>query len=286
MPAGPLLMEVVATILSVICAALVLVVLAMRRRLMRVDRALDRMTMQLEHLQGAFHRFVPQDVVEDIIHRGVATRGERREVTVLFADLVGFTALSERVEPETVVRVLNGYFQTVTRAIASHNGFVSKFMGDGLMAIFGAPEPNPWQAMDGVHAALAMRDALRRYNLELSAAGHPELAISVGLHRGEVIAGVIGSAELVEYTVIGDTVNTAARIESLTRRHACDILISESVREKLDARFRVEERPPTEVKGKQEAVATWAVVAFTAPAHGFASPLPDGGVSPARSAIE
>lgn len=114
----------------------------------RLALAWGRASQQLETLQQAFHRFTPQDVVEDIIRSGVSTRGERLEATILFADLVGFTAMSERMEPEVVVRVLNGYFQRMTQAISSNKGHVGKFIGDGILAMFGAPEPNPWHPQD------------------------------------------------------------------------------------------------------------------------------------------
>ncbi len=139
------------------------------RAFRRLSDAFDSAAVELEHLQRAFHRFVPPDVVEGIIQRGVQNSGERRPVTVLFADLVGFTALSERTEPEVVVRLLNGYFQAMASAIAEHGGYVAKFMGDGILALFGAPERNPWQARDAVDAALAMRAAMARYNAELAA---------------------------------------------------------------------------------------------------------------------
>lgn len=229
---------------------------AARRRL---TGALDNATARLEHLQRAFHRFAPRDVVEGIIQRGVRTSGERRLVTVLFADLVGFTALSERSEPERVVRLLNGYFQAMATAIAEHNGYVSKFMGDGILALFGAPEPDPWHALDAVEAALAMRASMERYNAEIAADGFPPLRLSIGVHCGPVVAGIFGSSELVEYTAIGDVVNTTARIEALTRRMDADILISADVRATLDGRYSLREMPAAEVKGKSEPIVTYAV---------------------------
>lgn len=253
---------------ALLLASLALAALALtawrrtKQRLKMSRRAYSAASKQLEQLQNAFHRFAPQDVVEDIIQRGVSTRGERREVTVLFADLVGFTALSESLEPETVVQVLNGYFQRMTSAISAHNGHVGKFIGDGIMATFGAPEPNPWQAQDAVRAALAMRAALAAYNERLVEQGQPELVLGIGIHRGPVVAGLLGSSELMEYTVIGDVVNTASRIEGLTRRHDTDILISEGVRAALDERFELREMPALDVKGKAKPIATWSVVAF------------------------
>lgn len=226
----------------------------------RLSAAFDTAAEELEHLQRAFHRFVPRDVVEGVIQRGVHTSGERRMVTVLFADLVGFTALSERSEPEVVVRLLNGYFQAMASAISGRNGYVSKFLGDGILALFGAPDYNPWQALDAVEAALAMRAAMADYNAEIAAEGHAPLRLSVGVHRGPAVVGILGSAELVEFTAIGDTVNTAARVEALTRQFAVDILISADVRADLDERYMLRAMPPAEVKGKAEPLATFAVV--------------------------
>lgn len=230
-----------------------------RAQLRRLEGAFESASGQLEVLQNAFHQFVPHRVVDDIIHRGVSIRGERREVTVMFADLVGFTSMSEKMDPEQVVHILNGYFQAMSQAISRHNGHVAKFIGDGIMAIFGAPEPNPWHGMDGVRAALGMREALVVYNEKIAVEGHPPIKVSIGLHSGSVVAGVLGSAELVEYTVIGDVVNTAARVEGLTRTHGVDILITTAVQQTLDARFRLRELPAFEVKGKAEKVSTFAV---------------------------
>lgn len=230
-----------------------------RRRAAKLEHALDVASHQLEHLQTAFHRFAPQEVVEDIIRKGVSVRGERREVTVMFADLVGFTAMSEQMDPAALVQVLNGYFEAMSRAITANRGHVSKFIGDGILALFGAPDPNPWQAIDAVAAAVAMRAALADYNVALEAKGLPRLGIGIGLHVGPVIAGVVGSHDLIEYTVIGDTVNTAARIESLTRKAGTSILLSDAVKLKLDQRWPLRACEPMAVKGKTEPVLTWAL---------------------------
>jgi adenylate cyclase len=250
---------IVAALAAVVAAGLAWRLRDRELHLRRLGRAWRQAAAQLETLQQAFHRFTPQDVVEDILRRGVSARGERREATILFADLVGFTSMSEAMEPETVVRVLNGYFQAMTTAISEHRGHVGKFIGDGILAFFGVPEPNPWQRQDGVRAALAMREALIRYNEELAREGLPALKVGIGLHVGPVVAGVIGSSELIEYTAIGDVVNTASRIEGLCRKFAADILVSDAVAAGLDERFRLEKLPPAEVKGKSEAVQVFAV---------------------------
>jgi class 3 adenylate cyclase len=257
-------MLIAAVIVAVIASALALGFASAwwrrARAFRRLSDAFDSAAVELEHLQRAFHRFVPPDVVEGIIQRGVHNSGERRAVTVLFADLVGFTALSERTEPEVVVRLLNGYFQAMASAIAEHGGYVAKFMGDGILALFGAPERNPWHARDAVEAALAMRAAMARYNAELAADGHAPLRLGIGVHTGAAVVGILGSAELVEYTAIGDVVNTAARIEALTRRFGVDLLVSAEVCEQLHARYELQEMPPADVKGKSGAIVTFAVL--------------------------
>jgi adenylate cyclase len=219
-------------------------------------------TKSLEQLQLSFGCFAPREVVERVIVSGVSTSAEKKTVTVLFADIIGFTALSEGMEPTLLVQILNGYFARMSRAIAEHRGHVSKFIGDGILALFGALEPNPWQADDAVRAALAMRAALKEYNEDLALAGQPTLRVGIGLHRGIVVAGVIGSEELVEFTAIGNTVNLASRVEHLTRRHAADILITAAVREALDAGFELQELPAAAVAGISEPVVTYAVEAF------------------------
>ena len=250
----------VGSVLLAGAAAVVAVRLRAERR--RLRERLEAASGALQHLQTSFARFAPSAVVEGILARGRPTDAEKKEVTVLFADLVGFTALSERLSPEILVAVLNDYFVRMTRVIGEHRGHVSKFIGDGLMALFGALEPNPWQANDAVHAALAMQRALAAYNEELATRALPALRAGVGIHRGTAIAGIIGSHQLMEFTVIGQTVNLAARVERLTRVHGVDILISPAVRAVLDPRFVLAELPPRDVRGVSDPVTTYAVKGF------------------------
>ena len=227
----------------------------------RFAQGLARATADLERLQTAFSRFAPEEVVEQIAARGVAREATEREVTVLFADLKDFTALSAGLKPAVVVDLLNGYFRIMSSVIVAHKGHVAKFVGDGLMALFGALEHDPWQARDAVEAALAMREALVGYNAATAARGLPPLRFGVGIHRGVAVAGVIGSREWMEYTVIGDTVNVASRVERLTRVHDTDLLVTEEVRAALDGRFRLCAMPPVAVHGKSEPIRTYAVEA-------------------------
>jgi adenylate cyclase len=213
-------------------------------------------------MQAAFGRFAPGAVVERIVARGAPSDAERRDVTVLFADLWGFTALGEAMTPEALVALLNDYFGRMSRVIEQHRGQVSKFIGDGLMAVFGAHAPNPWQVNDAVHAALAMQDALAEHNHARAARGGPPLRVGIGIHTGPAVAGVLGSQELMEFTVIGGTVNLASRVERLTRTHDAPILVTDAVRARLDPRFRLEPVPATPVRGVVEPVPTWRVVGW------------------------
>lgn len=230
-----------------------------RREATRLRSQLVRVAEDLENLQHAFSRFAPDAIVERVITRGVGGTGEKKEVTALFADLVGFTALSERLEPPVLVEVLNGYFECMSRAITEHRGHVSTFLGDGILALFGALGPNPWQSDDAVRAALAMRRAMVDYNRELAAKGLPALSVGIGLHRGPGVAGLVGSRELKEFTVVGRTVNVAARVQDLTRQHPADVIVTETVRATLDPRFVLRPLPPARAKGLAEPVSIYAV---------------------------
>jgi adenylate cyclase len=240
-------------------ALLGVAVLHMRARARRMERLLEDSSAKLERLQVQFQRFVPAEVVERLTGDGAVTAPARRTVTMLFADLRGFTALCDRLDPAVTLAMLNGYFQCMSEAIARHHGHVTEFMGDGLLALFGALEPNPWQARDSVLAALEMRAELTRYNQELSAQSLPELRFGIGIHGGEVIAGVMGAAELNKFGVTGDAINVASRVEGLTKEHKVDLLITAEIRAALDERFHVRAMPALPVKGKVEPLVTYYV---------------------------
>jgi class 3 adenylate cyclase len=254
---------VAAAFLAAIALALGWMLLRSSTRIHRLERGLTRAGADLERVQRTFQRFAPEHVVEVLSDEKAQFEGEMRDVTVMFADIVGFTPLSERIDPATTVQVLNGYFTAMEGAINAHHGRISRIMGDGLLAMFGALEDNPWHVADGVRAALAMRAAIIEYNRELRARSLPELTIGVGLHRGRVVVGVIGSSDKKEYTAIGEAVNIAARVEALTRQHQADVLITDAVRDSLDDRFEVQPLPPTQLKGVSQPVRTWTVQRVT-----------------------
>lgn len=232
-----------------------------RARVLRT--ALEAKSQDLEQLQMAFARFAPEEIIERVVAEGVTPHGERKAATTLFADLVGFTTLSESIEPDVLVRILNGYFERMSRAITTHRGHISTFVGDGILALFGALQPNPWQANDAAHAALAMREELADYNRELAAEGLPTLSVGIGLHRGSGVAALVGSRDLMQFTFVGRTVNLAARVQDLTRRFEVDILLTRAVKDTLDGRFELRELPATAVRGIEGEVEIFAVESFS-----------------------
>jgi class 3 adenylate cyclase len=254
----PALLALLAVCLLAV-GALGAAVARLKRRRRLLDRRVEQSARELDRLQRAFARFVPAELVERIATEDLLAAGERREVTVLFADLRDFTQLSERLDPAVVLSMLNGYFQAMSAAIQSHHGHVTRLMGDGIMSVFGVLERNPWHVQDAVEAAMEMRESLARYNESLIARGLPALSFGVGIHCGPVIAGLVGSEEMQEFTVLGDVVNVASRVEALTRRLGGDILVTQEVRGVLGDRFQMTEMPPADIKGKSRPILTWAI---------------------------
>ena len=181
-----------------------------------------------ELMYDTFGKVVTPEIRNWLLQGNTNLGGETVCATILFCDIRGFTTLSERINPKQVVTLLNKYFSSMEQCIVKHKGIINKYIGDAIMAIFGVPLSNPNQALDAYNCCLDMRKTLIELNKELEAENLPQIRFGIGLHTGNVLAGNIGSNSRMEYTVIGDTVNVASRIESLCKEYNCDLLISET----------------------------------------------------------
>jgi adenylate cyclase len=200
--------------------------------------------------RDSFGRYVGRELLARVLAEDPALRGDRREVSVLVSDLRGFTTLSESLPPDRVAAHLNEYFPAMIDAIFAHGGMVNDFIGDGILAVFGAPLRDPDHASRAAGAALAMQAALDRLNREWTARELPALRMGIGIHTGPVFAGNVGGAARIKYTVIGDTVNVAARLEGVNKDLGTAILLTEETRMALGARAEARYRGEVPVKGR------------------------------------
>lgn len=207
-----------------------------------------------EVARANYSRFMPEYVVKQLLQSPDSFRlgGVNQTVTVLFADIRGFTAISEREKPEKVVGLLNKYFSVMSEIIFSHGGTLDKYIGDGLMAIFGAPTVGEEDALNAVKAAVTMQKQVAKLNEELRAEGYEGISIGIGLHTGEATIGYIGSDKRSEYTAIGDTVNLASRLES--NASGGQILMSEATAAASGNLIPVNQREPLTVKNRTQPV--------------------------------
>lgn len=224
-------------------------------------------TMERE-IRNVFSKFVPQEIINDLITRKSHTSmlaGEKRELAILFSDIRAFTTLTELNPPEVVVSFLNRYLETMCENITERGGMVDKFIGDAILAVFGAPKSWPDNAMRAVETALAMSRAIESFDtagIRLPPGG---LNIGIGVHLGDAIVGTIGSSTKFDYTVIGDSVNLASRLEGLSKHYHARIIVSERVVQDMSAakaehpHFRIREIEEVIVKGKEEPTRVYMV---------------------------
>jgi adenylate cyclase len=223
------------------------------------NRAVRAMFQDLR-VRDNLTRFMPQAVAERMIKLGPAALAPvQREVTVLFSDIRGFTTMSEGLEPRAVLALLDDYFGRMAHIVKGHDGVVGKFLGDGMLAFWGVPDRLADHALRAVKAALDMRRALVELNRAREQDGEPPIAIGIGIHTGTVAAGTLGGSLQSEYTVIGDAVNVASRIEGLTKTHGVDVLVSETTWQQLAGAVPGEKLATETIRGRKEPVVLYTI---------------------------
>ncbi len=207
-------------------------------------------------IKRAFSHYLSPSVLETVLSQPDRLKlgGEKVEATILFSDLVGFTTLSERLAPETIAHIINRHMTVMTRIIVHYKGTIDKFIGDAVMAFWGAPIPDDEHALNACRAAIEMQRQLRLLNEEFKAEGLPEIAMRIGINTGNVIAGNMGSDELFDYTVLGDAVNLASRLEGANKTFGTSILISGYTLDKAGDKIKTRPLGYITVRGKEEEV--------------------------------
>jgi adenylate cyclase len=227
---------------------------------------LDTDTKKMLHLTSIFEKFVPYQFLNRVITKGweevALGKGERDFITILFSDIRSFTEYSEEMEPEELFAFLNEYLSLMNHEIHENHGFIDKFIGDAIMALFDHPEANDQvEAEMAIQAAIGMQETLKAFNQSREKSGHREIRTGIGIHSGQVMIGTIGSESRMDFTVLGDNVNLASRIESLTKMFGVDILISETTLRLLNniENFKIREIDWLMVKGKSKPVGLYEV---------------------------
>jgi adenylate cyclase len=203
-----------------------------------------------ERIKDTFGRFVSREVAEAVLRGDVPLEGERRDVSILFQDIRGFTKLSETLDPAATLKLLNRFFTEVVAAVEAEGGVVKQFTGDGVMALFGAPQSHPDHAERAARAAIGIVRRLEALNAELGRQAMSPLVIGVGIESGEVVAGLIGPDSRVEYGVVGDAVNLANRVEGLTKELSATVLVSRGIADRLGPAFVLGRTATLPVRGR------------------------------------
>jgi class 3 adenylate cyclase len=217
----------------------------------RLAEAFNQMTRGL----AAFQRYVPTDLVRTLIAKGIESKPEVRLATMLFTDIEGFTALGERLSPEQLVAVLNEYFSVVTQPIENHGGVIIQYQGDAMLVVFNVPTDDPDHGANAVRAALEIQRLLE-YRFF---AGGIRIRTRIGINTGQVLAASVGSKDRVNFTVHGDAVNLAARLEALNKEYGEQILISRETAVLLGDEFRLERVGEVRIRGKQRPVTVFRI---------------------------
>jgi len=205
-----------------------------------------------EMIKSKFGKYVSKEILTHILNNDAALGGEEKEVTILFSDIRDYTGMSEKMTPAETLDFLNAYFSEMVKIVEEHGGVLDKFIGDALMAVFGLGAGDANHAGAALRAAAAMRENLAAMNQSREGKSGTAIRIGIGLSTGRVLAGNIGSESRMEYTVIGDAVNLAARLEALTKDTGCAILFPESTMAGAGNAFNIRRVGQFEIKGKAE----------------------------------
>jgi class 3 adenylate cyclase len=219
-----------------------------------------------DRIKEIFGRYVTTQVSQELLEKQITLGGERRRVTMLFSDIRNFTSMSEGMTPERIIEFLNDYFSEMVDAVFEHHGVLDKFIGDGMLAVFGSLDVVEGHERRAVLTALRMKARLAKLNGERAMIGQPPIAIGIGVHTDEVIVGNIGSRKRLEYTVIGDGVNTCSRVEGLNKEFGTTILITDATYEQVRDEFECRAMPEAPLKGKTKVPRVFEVVSARVPA--------------------
>lgn len=228
----------------------------------RIGACLEKKWLR-DQQRELIRKFATSEVADDLMASGFSLGGQYVEASAMFSDIRSFTSISEAQSPEDTIELLNTYYTLMFDAITGQGGVVNQMVGDGLMAIFGAPAPNPDHATCAVQAGLEMIELVDLFNKEQAAQDKIQLQIGVGIATGQVIAGYTGTQNRATYTCVGDAVNVAARLESHTKVAGHSILVNEETHALLNGSVKAEDLGPVAIKGKKD------------PVHVFAIPVPD-----------
>jgi class 3 adenylate cyclase len=224
----------------------------------RVNASLEKKRLR-DQQRDLIRRFATEEVAQDLETSGFSLGGKYVTATVMFSDIRGFTTITESQSAADTIELLNNYYTLMFEAIGGHAGVVNQMVGDGLMAVFGAPLPSEHNCQDAVLAAVEMLEMIDLFNLEQAALGKPQILIGIGIATGEVIAGYTGTITRATYTCVGDTVNLAARLEAFTKQAGHSILVDAATRDCLGEDIPVLEQGSVSLKGKTQAVSIYAV---------------------------
>lgn len=225
----------------------------------RITASLEKKRLR-DQQRELINKFATKEVAEDLLESGFSLGGKHVEASAMFCDIRSFTTITETREPAETIELLNDYYTLMMDAISAEGGIVNQMVGDGLMAIFGAPVPRPDHRQCAVRAARQMIELIRLFNDEQATRDKIQIQVGIGIASGKVVAGYTGTLNRATYTCVGDTVNVAARLESHTKVLARPILIDEETRSGLDDEISVEAHGELAVKGKTKPVSVYAVL--------------------------